>query len=112
MSSGSSASSIRATWSATLPPPTASAWWGRGRPSSGEERAGHLLVVVLAGVDEHHVVVTLEHGQQGSRLDELRPRADDRDDAHRQSVAVERLRSLGAMSPITSVRTSRRYRAP
>ena len=43
-----------------------------------EEDAGHLVVVVLPGVHEDFLVPLPQLAADGSRLDELRPRADDR----------------------------------
>ncbi len=53
-----------------------------GEAELREERAGHRLVVVLAGVDEDLVVPCPQDGQEGGRLDELRARPDDADDPH------------------------------
>ncbi len=47
-----------------------------------EEHGGHLLVVVLAGVDEHVDVPSAQLATHRTGLDELRPRADNRDDLH------------------------------
>ena len=62
----------------------------------GEERAGHRLVVVLAGVDEHLFVSGAEGRLQRRRLDQLRPRPDDARDAH---LSAGRRRALTRRRP-------------
>jgi hypothetical protein len=48
----------------------------------GEERAGHLFVPVLPGVDEDLLMTRSEGGLERCRLDELRPCPNDADDPH------------------------------
>src|SRR4029450_10164871 len=49
-----------------------------------EKDAGHLVVVMLPGVHQDFLVALSELAAQRRRLDELRPRAHDRDDLHRR----------------------------
>src|SRR3970040_1006489 len=50
---------------------------GCGQAQLAEERAGHAVVVVLAGIDEDRPVASAQVRPGGGGLDELRPGADD-----------------------------------
>ena len=53
---------IAAVWAACEPEPTSRLMSGSGRPSLPEEDLGHLLVVVLTGVDEQLLDAELVEG--------------------------------------------------
>ena len=92
-SSGPSAASMRAVCSVFVPPAMCSWCSGRGTCSSSKKIALELVVVVLAGVDEHLVVALAQQARDGRRLDELRAVADDRDDLHSRRRAARRRRA-------------------
>src|SRR5205807_2053555 len=66
----------------------------------GEEHRREVVVVVLARVDEDLLVLGAQQPRNRRGLDELRPVADDRDNAHGQAA------SLRAMSSASAVPTS------
>src|SRR5438094_3732486 len=49
-----------------------------------EKDTGHLVVVMLPGVDQDHLMALSEHATDRCGLDELRPRPDDRHDSQRR----------------------------
>ena len=55
---------------------------GRGQSELGEEHRRELVVEVLAGVDEHLLVLLAQLRRDRRRLDELRAVADHREDLH------------------------------
>lgn len=55
---------------------------GRRDAQLAEEHIRHIVVIVLAGMNKKLSVLLAQFCAQGSRLDELRPGADDDDDAH------------------------------
>ena len=81
---------------------------GRGQAELLEEDRRERVVVVLAGVDEHLLVLGAQPARDGRGLDELRAVADDGQDAHAGAAPsaqlgghdlLERLRGLRVTRP-------------
>src|SRR5690606_29124683 len=83
-------------------------------PELVEEDGAHVAVVVLAGVDEHLVDVRHERELARDRrcLDELRSRADDRDDLHVVNLAYRSSRTSDWVPQLRRSETAAWPRAP
>ena len=71
---------------------------GRRDPELVEEHRRELLVVVLPGVDQELFVAFAQRPGHGGGLDELRPVADHRRDAHQRSSDAILSRTSAATS--------------
>ena len=100
-STGSSAARIRAVCAVFVPAPASSSRVGRGHAELLEEDPRELVVVVLAGVDDHLVGDLAQLPGDRRRLDELRAVADDRDD---QPAASSSSMSCRSAAPTSRVR--------
>ena len=72
---------------------------GRGNAQLAHEHRGELVVVVLAGVDQHLLVAFAQGARHGGRLDELRPVADDGQDPQRVCSSAASSASIRARRP-------------